>query len=146
MGFPALFEIKTNTSFSYICFLSQSHVNYGINNIVFGSGTEFGSWVNMNTDDSTFASGNWYQVVFTYNGGSAISVPNFKLYVNNINKTLKTNSIAFGGTSQVNTNASLNGGQVLHGKLPIFNFYDNKEFNVTEVQQNFDFYKTRFGL
>jgi hypothetical protein len=105
--------------------------------------TNVGSLNNLSTTTATYmTTGVWYQVVGTFVSGSR------KLYINGS----LVNSDTYGGT--INTGqagiglGSFGGGQTgyqFNGDLAVVKAY-NKELSATEVLQNFNALKGRFGI
>ncbi|WP_242157555.1 PKD domain-containing protein [Aestuariivivens sediminis] len=88
----------------------------------------------------------WYQILISYNGNGFSTPSNFKIYINNVERTI-LNANAFATSSNIN-GFFYDGGLSRTGnaKLPIYNLYLNKEFNSAEVSQHWDYYKDRFGI
>lgn len=149
-SFPRLFQIKNNdvagTSFNLI-YPQTGGSTY--KTIAWAQGNRGGTYNTLLWDDSSNAlsAGVWYQLVLTYDGGTRDSASSWKLYINSVSKTVGTVSNGFGASDQENwIGARNNTGatQWTDGKIPIFNFYNNKEFNQTEVTQNYNYYISRF--
>jgi hypothetical protein len=94
---------------------------------------------------SNFFINNWVNVVITYNGNGSETLGNFNVYENNTNKTL---NIGVGGLISSSTTTKIgfiNSGNQLDGKIATFKVY-NKKLSQTEITQNYNAQKGRFGL
>lgn len=137
--FPTLFTIKTSTGDSLILLITE---NSSYAPLTFG-------WNGTNTykPSTTLSLNQWYNISLIYNGNGITSSSNFSLYINKISQTL-SNSYVFGGIGQVNTLATLNTGSssfYFNGNIPSFQIY-NRALNTSEISQNYNATKSRFGL
>ena len=94
-----------------------------------------------------FAGSTWYNVCLTYAGGGG-TTSNKKMYVNNSTVTFNTSGSA---NLNIASNAAINigrdgprNGAYLNGKVAIVQIY-SKNLTASEVDQNYNFYKARFG-
>lgn len=96
-----------------------------------------------------FSTGSWKHIVATFNWSNNT----YKLYVNGVlqvSSTFNAGSYVFNNTSQgynttdISRNVS-NNNSFIYGKLALFKIF-NSELNQNQVDQNFNFYKQRFGL
>lgn len=91
---------------------------------------------------TTFTTGIWYYVIGTYDGSI------FKLYINGVQEPNTTSAV--GSISSYNTPIQVGrwgtqGSQYLNGKVSIAQIY-NRALSATEILQNYNTLKTRFGL
>jgi len=93
------------------------------------------------TDPYTLTPGNWYQIVGTFDGTT------LNLYVNNT--LVETTNRPPGGAANLSIGYGLmtrwDSGGFWGGRLAIVNLY-NSALTGTEVTQNFEYYRSRFGL
>jgi len=93
------------------------------------------------TDPYTLTPGNWYQIVGTFDGTT------LTLYVNNT--VVQTTNRPPGGAANPGIGYGLmtrwDPGGFWGGRLAIVNVYDSA-LTGTEVAQNFNYYRSRFGL
>jgi len=93
------------------------------------------------TDPYTLTPGNWYQIVGTFDGTT------LNLYVNNT--VVQTTNRPPGGAANTGIGYGLmtrwDPGGFWGGRLAIVNLY-NSALTGTEVTQNFEYYRSRFGL
>jgi len=93
------------------------------------------------TDPYTLTPGNWYQIVGTFNGTT------LNLYVNNT--VVQTTNRPPGGAANPGIGYGLmtrwDPGGFWGGRLAIVNLY-NSALTGAEVAQNFNYYRSRFGL
>ena len=93
------------------------------------------------TDPYTLTPGNWYQIVGTFDGTT------LNLYVNNA--LVETATKPPGGVANPAIGYGLmtrwDPGGLWGGRLAIVNLY-NSALSGAEVTQNFDYYRSRFGL
>lgn len=103
-----------------------------------------GNWRTWVTGGGTFGgsliTNNWYHVVGTYNGSA------LEMYLNGV----KYNSVSYPGTIQYtsvnNLFVGLNGGGAyFNGRIALSKVY-NKALSSSQVLQNYNANKTRFGL
>lgn len=141
--YPCLFQFKTNTSNGFIVLLNISSSSY--RGITFGSNS---SWIRLKNDGTTFSTNQWYSVSIVYDSINPSSISSFKLYVNAVQQQLSTAG-GFIVLSQINNignieNAS-RGYDSFHGYIPIVKVY-NRALTESEIQQNYNANKNRFGL
>ena len=141
-GFPCLFQIKTNTSFGFIVMVTQSISYSGIN---FGSSN---SWVRLRNNGNQLSTNIWYNIVITYNGNGNGTSSNYKMYLNTIQQTL-VGSATYVALTQVNNIGTIlngsRGSDDWNGRISIVRLY-NRELSSTEVLQNYNVNKSRYGL
>lgn len=139
--YPTLLQIKTNTTYGCNLTLSQ---NSGYVGVIFGSA---GNWVTIKTDNVPTV-GIWNHVVLTYNGLGATTNSNYNIYLNTTNQNLTTAG-GFASTNQANyigtTNAGARGVDDFNGRIAVCKIY-NRALSSTEILQNYNAQKTRFGL
>ena len=100
--------------------------------------------------DSAVLTAGWYQFVATYNG-SGLSHSNFGLYINGVAATVTDPT--FGSPSSIPQTKNFGIGAIpdesgqhyWNGKIAIVRVY-SKLLSATEVKQNFEAHKGRFGL
>ena len=88
----------------------------------------------------TQATNTWYYVTLVCSGGTTVDI-----YLNG--NLLQSNSYNYNFTSQnwmIGTNQSAYV-EVMNGKIPIFSVY-NRALSISEIQQNYNSTKSRFGL
>jgi hypothetical protein len=137
---PTLFTIKTSVGNSLVMLLTQ---NTTYSPLTFGWNGNFtyrpsSTIINLNV---------WYNFSLVYDGGGINNVSSFKFYINGVSITLITSN-TFGGISQVNTLGTLNNGTsnfYLNGSIAQTLIY-NKALSESEVLQNYNSTKRRFGL
>ena len=138
-SYPTLFTIKTSIG-SALALLFQSSGTY--------APLSFGWNGNYVYRPSTTISANvWYNIALTYNGNGIDNYSNFKIYINGVSLPL-SGSGGFAGVGQVNTLGALNsgtGGFWFKGNISNIQVYD-RALASTEVLQNFNVVKSRFGL
>jgi hypothetical protein len=137
--YPTLFTIKTSTGNSLVLLIT---LDGGYAPLTFG-------WNGTDTykPSGTISLNKWYNISLTYNGNGISSFSNFNLYINN---TLQTLSAAntFAGIGQVNTLGTLNTGTAnfyFNGNIASTQIY-NRALSTTEIQQNFNALRGRFGI
>ena len=140
--YPCLLQVKTDTTHGFIVFVTQASTYDGI---TFGS-TD--TWIRLRNAGNQIATNTWNQIVINYNGAGAGTASNYKMYLNTIEQVL-SDSGSFIGLSQVNNigtieNAS-RGYDNWTGRIANFKQY-NRALIQSEVIQNFNTQKTRFGL
>ena len=140
--FPCLIQIKTDTQHAFIVMVTQNSSYGGIN---FGSTN---SWVNLRNSGNQVSTNTWNQIILTYNGNGIGSIGNYKMYLNNVEQTL-TSSGGYITLNQINNigtaeNAS-RGSDNWTGKISSVRIY-NRAFSASEVLQNYNATKARFGL
>jgi hypothetical protein len=140
-AYPSLIQLKTNSSFGWNLSLSQ---NGGYLGLTFGSTN---NWSTIKTDNIPTV-GVWNHVIVTYNGLGAGTISNYKTYLNNIEQTLSSAG-GFNSTTQVNyigtTNAASRGIDDFIGRISVCRIY-NRALNASEVLQNFNATRARFGV
>jgi hypothetical protein len=140
--YPCLLQIKTNTTHGFIVFVTQADTYDGI---TFGS-TD--TWIRLRNAGNEIVTNTWNQIVINYNGAGAGTASNYKMYLNTQEQTL-SDSGSFIGLSQVNNigtieNAS-RGYDNWTGGIANFKQY-NRALTQSEVIQNFNAHKSRYGL
>jgi len=140
--YPCLLQIKTNTTYGFIVLVTQSG---GYDGITFGS-TD--TWIRLRNAGNQIVTNTWNQIVINYNGAGAGTTSNYKMYVNTQEQVL-SNSGSFISLSQVNNigtieNAS-RGYDNWTGGIANFKQY-NRALTQSEVIQNFNAHKSRYGL
>jgi hypothetical protein len=140
--FPCLIQIKTDTQHAFIVMVTQNSSYGGIN---FGSTN---SWVNLRNSGNQVSTNTWNQIILTYNGNGIGSIGNYKMYLNNVEQTL-TSSGGYITLNQINNigtaeNAS-RGSDNWTGKISSVRIY-NRALSTSEVLQNYNATKGRFGL
>jgi hypothetical protein len=140
--YPCLLQIKTDTTHGFIVFVTQASTYDGI---TFGS-TD--TWIKLRNAGNQIATNTWNQIVINYNGAGAGTASNYKMYLNTIEQVL-SDSGSFISLSQVNNigtieNAS-RGYDNWTGRIANFKQY-NRALTQSEVIQNFNAHKSRYGL
>ena len=131
--------IKSNADDFLI--LISSRTSY--EGISIGSGTK---WAQGRTNTtSSFFLQQWVHVAVTYNGSGANNLSNFNIYENSINKTITSGTAGLLSQSTSTIIGYINSGNTLNGKISNFSIY-NRALSATEVLQNYNATKTRFGL
>jgi hypothetical protein len=88
------------------------------------------------------ATSTWYHAVMTYNGSTVTLYINGSLYTS----TSATGNISYVSNSNLNIGRKNSGdGEYISGKFPIARVY-NRALSATEVAQNYNAQKQRFGL
>jgi len=148
----------TGGSWSVSSWVNFNAVNNGGDNAIVGHGvqavnngmhlseragkTYFGLYGNDITGTISLSGGIWYNLVWTYNSSGYLK----QIYVNGVFDT-SGGSVAYGGTG---TNVELgrypwSTTSLLNGNIAIMCFY-NKVLSATEVLQNFNADRGRFGV
>ena len=101
-----------------------------------------GGTIYLVTSATTLTTNTWYSVVGTYDGNI------FKLYINGV-QDANTTSIS-GSITSYNTPVQVGrwgtqGSQYLNGKVALAQIY-NRALSATEVQQNFNALRGRYGI
>jgi hypothetical protein len=140
--YPCLLQIKTDTTHGFIVFVTQADTYDGI---TFGS-TD--TWIRLRNAGNEIVTNTWNQIVINYNGAGAGTASNYKMYLNTQEQTL-SDSGSFIGLSQVNNigtieNAS-RGYDNWTGRIANFKQY-NRALSQSEIIQNFNAHKSRYGL
>ena len=100
--------------------------------------------------DSAVLTAGWYQFVATYNG-SGLSHSNFGLYINGVAAAVTDPTFGSPSTIPQTKNFGIgaipdeSGQHYWNGKIAIVRVY-SKLLSATEVKQNFEAHKGRFGL
>ena len=140
-AYPSLIQLKTNTAYGWNLTLSQSSSYLGI---TFGSTS---SWSTVKTDNVPTV-GVWNHIILTYNGLGATTISNYKTYLNTVEQTLSSAG-GFTTNQQANyigtTNGATRGIDDFYGKISNVKIY-NKVLTQSEVIQNFNAHKSRYGL
>jgi hypothetical protein len=136
--FPTLFTLKTNSASGLALLLTTeaaySPLTFGWNGISYKPST-------------TILIGIWNSISIIYNGSGISTISNFIFYINGTPVNLSPSG-AFEGISQINTLGTLNSGTVnfqLNGNIAQTSIY-NRALSASEVLQNFNATKSRFGL
>jgi hypothetical protein len=140
--YPCLLQIKTDTTYGFIVLVTQSG---GYDGITFGS-TD--TWTRLRNAGNQIVTNTWNQIVINYNGAGAGTTSNYKMYINTQEQVL-SNSGSFISLSQVNNigtieNAS-RGYDNWTGRIANFKQY-NRALTQSEIIQNFNAHKSRYGL
>jgi len=140
--YPCLIQIKTDTTYGFIVMVTQNSAYSGIN---FGSTN---GWVTLKNSNNEVPINTWNQIILTYNGNGIGSQGNYKMYLNNQEQILISsgNYITLNQINNIGTaeNAS-RGSDNWTGRIANFKQY-NKALTASEVSQNFNATKKRFGL
>jgi hypothetical protein len=110
-------------------------------------GMIFGMYANDNDYQNNYrpspATGAWYHWVFTYN----VSTYDKQFYADSVLQTPGSSvETVYSGTGQFNIGAIYsNAGSPANGKIAVSRFY-NRVLTATEVEQNYNALKNRFGL
>jgi hypothetical protein len=140
--YPCLLQIKTDTTYGFIVLVTQASTYDGI---TFGS-TD--TWIRLRNAGNQLVTNTWNQIVINYNGAGAGTTSNYKMYINTQEQVLSTSG-GFINLSQVNNigtieNAS-RGYDNWTGRIANFKQY-NRALTQSEVIQNFNAHKSRYGL
>jgi hypothetical protein len=140
--YPCLLQIKTDTTHGFIVLVTQADTYDGI---TFGSTSD---WIRLRNAGNEIVTNTWNQIVINYNGAGAGTASNYKMYVNTIEQVL-SNSGSFISLSQVNNIGTIeNAGRGIDnwtGRIANFKQY-NRALTQSEVIQNFNAHKSRYGL
>ena len=140
-------KLDTMGGFRRLVGKQSSGCNYGLG---FQSGYRFGCIANdtgfrTHYHSSALNTGQWYHLVGIYNGSHYIGyADNTQLFNQSITvnmSTARTNST--NANVQIGTN--LNGGELFHGLVGPIQIY-NRALSSTEVSQNFNAHRGRFGV
>ena len=114
--------------------------NYNLNLSVSGSNDSAGT-------TSAPATGSWQHVVATWNGGSLSTLSDWAIYVNGVAQTIQlTGSTGTGGNdSYIGTRQGLDASNMLDGKMGEIRYY-NRALTSTEVSQNFNATRAKYGV
>ena len=138
--YPTLFTIKTSIG-SSLCLLLSINGNYSP--LTFGwNGNSY-----RPTSLSNLSTNIWYQLSLIYNGNGVNNSSNFSIYLNNIFFPLSVGN-TFSGIGNVNTLGTLNTGTSnfwYNGNIASTQIY-NRALSSTEILQNYNATKTRYGL
>jgi hypothetical protein len=141
-SYPCLIQLKTDTIYSWNLALSEVSTYKGI---VFG-GSE-SSWAKLKTD-VILSTGQWHHVMVIYNGNGSSTNSNYKVYLDGNEQPL-IGAGGFNQTTQENyigtTNAASRGIDDINGKISMIKIY-NRALTQSEVIQNFNAHKSRYGL
>jgi hypothetical protein len=92
------------------------------------------------TSNVTLSTNTWYHYGFTYDQ------PTLNLYINGVlDKTFTSDRVLGNTTQSFNIGSSQTGGQYFPGYIPITQVY-NRVLTSTEISQNYNAQKSRFGL
>lgn len=144
-AYTMLFRVKQDTEFFGV--LSNPSGTYNFYP-VFRNFTQWG----IPVTNSDFIN-KWICAHFVYTGGAKGTAASFKTYVNGVQIPVGTNNfgtaggtgsncniIGADGNSGCNVTAGYHG-----GRISIYRLY-NRELNLTEIQQNFNAIRARYGL
>jgi len=131
--------IKTNANDFLILISARS----GYVGIAIGSGL---TWAQGRTETSSdFFINKWVNVCITYNGNAAGTLSNFQIFENNNNRSITSGTSGLLSQSTQTRIGYINSGNTLNGKIAKFMIY-NKALSSTEITQNYNALKSRFGL
>ena len=140
--YPCLLQIKTDTTYGFIVLVTQASTYDGI---TFGS-TD--TWIRLRNAGNQIVTNTWNQIVINYNGAGAGTTSNYKMYINTQEQVLSTSG-GFISLSQVNNIGTIeNAGRGFDnwtGRIANFKQY-NRALTQSEVIQNFNAHKSRYGL
>ena len=99
-----------------------------------------------------FSANNWYHISLTYSGGGA-TISNKNIYINGLYRDWDiTTGNNYGDSLNIATNAQMSIGRdgirntaYFPGYISLFKIY-NRALTATEIQQNYNSQKSRFGL
>ena len=101
----------------------------------------FGFYANDIGGTIPLSANNWYNIVFLFNYSSKLK----EIYVNGVFDN-SGGTVGYSGTgSNTNIGRYVNGSAYLSGKIPILIYYD-KVLSSTEILQNFNAERSRFGI
>jgi hypothetical protein len=102
---PNMFYLMTDQDSNYgLAFNFASDGNYNYTNMIPVSGH---GWKALRNNSFAISAGNWYQVVFTYNGAGTTTAGNYALYINGTQRSL-TSSYENGSASASNSTLGFN--------------------------------------
>ena len=109
------------------------------------SGIKYKTWSNVSnnyyTSTSSFSTGTWYNVTPLRDDGT------FKLYINGSLDGSTSNTNNFPGTKcTFGWNVSNNSGRSIDGQTSLLLIYKGKALTGEEVKQNYNAFRTRYGL
>ena len=109
------------------------------------SGIKYKTWSNVSstyyTSTASFSTGIWYNVTALRDDGT------FKLYINGSLDGSTSNSNNFPGTKcTFGWNVSNNSGRSIDGQTSLLLIYKGKALTGEEVKQNYNAFRTRYGL
>jgi len=138
--YPVVFTSKTNNAQNWRLIFS-SNPSYG--DISFGSQSSFALG---KTGDISITTDTWYHVIVTFNGNSSTTLSDYKMYVNSEEKSL----LAAGGYGPDADNGAIGSegdgtNNEWDGYIASVKVY-NKELSLSEIKQNYNSQKVRFGL
>lgn len=127
--------------------IGRGNTSAGTFNILKSSSNLFSADIRNSTNVQTTITGttipstNWVQITSTYNGTT------FAIYINGVleNSTSLSSTINTGGTLSINIGRNTNAAGYLNGSIAVARIY-NRGLTATEVFQNYNAQKTRFGL
>jgi len=149
------FQVSNSTSRHVLCswggFSTNGLCNLEINQII-GASTNYPYFVGFDNDAyvaQTIPVNTWTNLTLTYNGGNINSINGINLYINGI---LKTSLFPNGNTTLNTPNSKVylgyegaNNRNPMNGRISICKIY-NRALSATEIRQNYNATKTRFGL
>jgi hypothetical protein len=140
--YPCLLQIKTDTTYSFIILVTQNSTYDGI---TFGSTSD---WIRLRNAGNQIVTNTWNQIVINYNGAGVGTASNYKMYLNTQEQTL-SDSGGFINLNQINNIGNVeNAGRGIdswNGRIANFKQY-NRALTQSEVIQNFNAHKSRYGL
>jgi len=101
--------------------------------------TQFGEWAGGQTSPTLSGNGVWQQIVTTFDGTTLQS------YVNGVNSGGSTTTTFNMTNSNINIGLRLGSERYYNGQISVISLY-NKALTATEVDQNYDALKGRYGL
>jgi hypothetical protein len=116
------------------------------NELYFFIGADYiGNRIEVKSNNANLVTNNIYQLCMTYNGGSTLD--SFEFYVNSINPGKSSLAISPGGNPIVSQNLQFPGRATTSQLIDVYNtqIY-NRALSPTEILQNYNATKTRFGL
>lgn len=102
---------------------------------------DLGATSSITSTKTNWSAGQWYNITLTWNSSSNVST----LYVQGAQDTTGTATSPVGLTGNFRIGSSLDNNAYMDGKVAIFKIYD-RVLSATEVAQNYNAVKTRFGL
>jgi hypothetical protein len=140
-GKTAPFLFKTNSGANFILIFGENSSQYkGTVLIVPGASAA----VKTDTNTSFFLN-NWVNITVTYNGLGATTPSNYVIYENTV---LKNQNTGVGGVADPRVNTIfgyLNSNNVMKGNVSLMQIY-NRALSASEVQQNFNALRGRYGI
>ena len=138
--YPAILKLKTDTSTGWLMSLSNAAAYAGV---VFGSSSNFVRGRTTGDISGDFI-GTWKHVCLTFDGIDKTDLSSYKIYVDSNNISL----VSAGSFSTVSNTSSTIGaaqGNRFNGDIGPIKVY-NKTLSASEVLQNYQAQKERFGF